>query len=71
MLRGVWQRSYLTTLTLLGEDAPGTYAETADSAAFLRELASHDNRQAKARVLAREATAILVDVGALSFSGIG
>lgn len=57
----MWQRSFLTTLTLLGEDAEHTPAlET-----FTRELAGLD-RTARARSLAREATAILVDVAALT-----
>lgn len=61
-----WQRSYLTTLTLLGErDVEGTYPDSAEAGAFVQELARAASREARARLLAREATAILVDVAKL------
>lgn len=62
-----WQRSYLVTAALLGEaEVEGTYTDSADAQAFRAELErASGSREAKARVLAREATAILVDVAAL------
>ena len=61
-----WQRSFLTTLTLLGEhEVGGTYADSAEARAFAHELGHAATREARARLLAREATAILVDVAAL------
>lgn len=61
-----WQRSYLTTMALLGEhDINATYTDSAESAAYQAELARAVTREARARLLAREATAILVDVAAL------
>jgi len=64
-----WQRSYLVTMALLGErEIEGTYTESPDAQGFVRELASATTREARARMLAREATGILVDVGGLAFS---
>ena len=64
-----WQRSYLTTLALLGErDVEDTYVDSAEARAFADELARAATREARARLLAREATAILVDVAALGMT---
>lgn len=63
-----WQRSFLTTMTLLGErEIEGSYTDSPVAAAYQAELARATTREARARLLAREATAILVDVAALGF----
>ncbi len=64
-----WQRSYLTTSALLGErEIEATYTDSADAHAFAQELARAPSRDARARLLAREATAILVDLSQLGRS---
>jgi hypothetical protein len=64
-----WQRSYLTTLSLLGErEVEGTYTDSVEGAAFAQELTRAPSREARARLLAREATAILMDVAALGMT---
>lgn len=62
-----WQRSYLTTMALLGErEIEGTYPASAEGTAFVAELARATTREARARLLARDATGILVDIGMLA-----
>lgn len=67
-----WQRTFLATRALLGE--PATHDELqlgVGGQAFVHELSQLRGRSQRAAHLAREVTAALMDLSALSLRGEG